>query len=66
MGLISNMKQLVKAGISAETEDATVDEVAAGTILSVPEDSQHVVFGSLTVNGIVEVFGELRVAAWPS
>jgi len=66
MGLISDMKQLVKSNINAETEDATKDTIVAGTILTVPTNHQHIVFGSLTIAGTLIVDGTLRVSAWPS
>lgn len=66
MGLISDMKQLVKANITAATEDAKKDTIVAGAILSVPANHQHIVFGSLTIAGLLVVDGTLRVSAWPS
>lgn len=66
MGLISEMKQLVKSNITAETEDATKDTIVAGTILSVPANHQHIVFGSLTIAGSLVIDGALRVSAWPA
>ena len=66
MGLISDMKQLVKSNITAETEDAKKDTIVAGTILNVPANHQHIVFGSLTIAGALVVDGTLRVSAWPS
>lgn len=66
MSVISQMKALVKSNITAETEDAKKDTIIAGTILTVPANHQHIVFGSLTIAGSLVVDGTLRVSAWPS
>lgn len=64
MGLISRVKNLLSSseGDTPGSEDSNQITIPAGVFRSIPSGSQQVVFGELTVNGSMEISGELRVA----
>lgn len=51
---------------SARTLVVQTTSVAAGVMQTIPENSQAVVFGTLTVRGIITVLGTLLVPATPT
>ena len=66
MGLISNMKQIVKAGVSAETEDANMITIPAGTNREILAGYQEVLYGAFEVSGAMVVSGLLIVDVVPT
>ena len=66
MGLIGQMKQLVKENVSAETEDANISTIVAGVFREVLVNYQQINYGSLIVNGSMVVNGILIVDALPT
>ena len=66
MGLISNMKQLVKGNMSHETEDANMMTIPAGTNREILVGYQEVLYGELVVNGAMIVGGLLIVDVVPT
>ena len=66
MGLISNMKQMVKGNLKLETEDANMITIPAGTNREVLVGYQEVLYGEFVVNGAMIVGGLLIVDAVPT
>lgn len=64
--LIGRMKQLVKQGVTAEREDANIATISAGLFREVAVNFQQVNYGSLVVNGSMDVNGILIVDTLPT
>lgn len=60
------MKQLVKQGVTAKTEDANISTITAGLFREVATNFQQINYGSLIVNGSMVVNGLLIVDALPT
>lgn len=66
MGLISDMKQMVKAGVTAKNEDAVLSTIPAGYYRGVAAGFQEIIYGVLSVNGSMDVDGILIADAMPT
>ena len=66
MGLISDMKQLVKAGVTAKNEDAVQNTIPAGFFKGVRSGYQEIIYGAFIVNGSMVVDGILVADAMPT
>ena len=66
MGLIGQMKQMVKGGSTAANEDAMQSTIPAGTARTVEASFQLMLYGVYTVNGSMNVDGLMVVDALPT
>lgn len=66
MGLISDLKQMIKQGNTAANEDAVQSTIPAGSFREVAAGYQEVIYGAFIVNGSMEVNGLLIADAIPT
>lgn len=60
------MKQMIKANVTAEREDANMITIPLGAIREVPVGYQEILYGALAVSGNMVVNGFLVVDAIPT
>lgn len=54
------------ADVNAEAFAANLSTIPTGRGIRIDENSQSIVYVSLTIDGSLTVLGELRVVNWPS